>query len=150
MTFRTTATLLAAASALLLVRPPSLAAQATAPAAQDTAAAPGAMRADGAAGDHGPLLLHPRQLESRERMFYPTLLRDAGIVGNVETRFTVRADGRVTDIQILSDVSADAFADAARNVVQGLRYTPAVSAGHAVDAEVKLTVKFSIPGRPAS
>jgi TonB family protein len=146
MTLRTTATIFAAASALLLVRPLSAAAQTTAPAAQDTAA-PAA--SDTTLGDHGPLLLNPRQLEARESMFYPTLLRDAGVVGIVKARFTVTANGRVTGVQVLSDVS-DAFADAARNVVRGLRYAPAVSGGQPVDAEVKLDVKFDVPGHPAS
>ncbi|MBV9109880.1 MAG: energy transducer TonB [Gemmatimonadetes bacterium] len=149
MTLRTTATIFAAASALLLVRPLSLAAQTTAPAAQDTATAPAASPADIAVGDHEPRLLNPRQLEARERSFYPTLLHDAGVVGTAQMRFTVKADGRIADIQSLNS-SHDTFAEAAVHVVHGLRYAPAVSGGHPVDAVVTLMVEFSLPGHPAS
>ena len=146
MTLRTTATILAAASALLLVRPLSLAAQATAPPAQDTAAA---TPADSAAADHGPRLLDPGQLERRERSFYPQLLHDAGVVGTARMRFTVKADGHIADIQSLNS-SHDTFAEAAVHVVHGLRYAPAVSGGQPVDAVVTLLVEFSLPGHPAS
>jgi protein TonB len=124
-----------------------VAAQTATAAAQDTAAA--VSPADSAAEDHGPRLLDPGQLERRERSFYPPLLHDAGVVGTAKMRFTVKADGRITDVQPLNS-SHDMFAEAARHVVHGLRYAPAVSGGHPVDAVVTLMVEFTLPGYHAN
>lgn len=74
---------------------------------------------------------------------YPPLLRDAGVGGTVTLSFRVNEDGRV-DPASISVVSSDneQFSDAAKKVVERMRFRPAKVNGRAVKVLVSLPVTF--------
>jgi protein TonB len=76
---------------------------------------------------------------------YPPLLRDAGVVGTVTIRMRVLENGTVDPASIAVENSThDAFADAARRVVERMRFRPAKVGGKAVKVWVTLPVTFQL------
>ncbi|HEX8903847.1 MAG TPA: TonB family protein [Longimicrobiaceae bacterium] len=76
---------------------------------------------------------------------YPPLLRDAGVTGEVVLRMRVLADGHVDPESISIESSThDAFADAAKRVVERMRFRPAKVGGKAVKVWVTLPVTFQL------
>lgn len=76
---------------------------------------------------------------------YPPLLRDAGVGGTVMLSFRVNEDGRV-DASTIQVVSSDneQFSDAARKVVERMRFRPA----KVNDRPVKVLVQIPITFQP--
>lgn len=77
---------------------------------------------------------------------YPPLLRDAGVGGTVQVKMRVNEDGRVdaSSVEIL-ETSHEQFGDAARRVVERMRFRPAKVNGRAVRVWVILPVTFQVP-----
>jgi periplasmic protein TonB len=77
---------------------------------------------------------------------YPPLLRDAGIGGTVQVQLVVNEDG-TPDMSTVEIVSTDneQFADAARRVVERMRFSPAKVNNQAVKVKVTIPVTFT-PG----
>ena len=76
---------------------------------------------------------------------YPPLLRDAGVTGQVTLRMRVLEDGHVDPESIsVENSSHDAFADAARKVVERMRFRPAKVGGRPVKVWVTLPVTFQL------
>jgi periplasmic protein TonB len=76
---------------------------------------------------------------------YPPLLRDAGVVGTVTIRMRVLENGQVDPASIaVENATHDAFADAARRVVERMRFRPAKVGGRAVKVWVTLPVTFQL------
>ncbi|HYH83618.1 MAG TPA: TonB family protein [Longimicrobium sp.] len=76
---------------------------------------------------------------------YPPLLRDAGVTGTVTIRMRVNEDGRVDNESISVENSThEAFGDAARRVVERMRFRPAKVGGRAVKVWVTLPVTFQL------
>ncbi|HYJ80451.1 MAG TPA: TonB family protein [Longimicrobiaceae bacterium] len=76
---------------------------------------------------------------------YPPLLRDAGVTGQVTIRMRVLEDGRVDPGSIsVENASHDQFGDAARRVVERMRFRPAKVGGRAVKVWVTLPVTFQL------
>jgi TonB family protein len=75
---------------------------------------------------------------------YPMEARQKGLSGNVELVFTVRADGRVTDVSVQSAIPARIFDDAAIEAVRKWRYRPYERDGRPVDQRVKLNLRFAM------
>ncbi|HEX8361794.1 MAG TPA: TonB family protein [Longimicrobium sp.] len=76
---------------------------------------------------------------------YPPLLRDAGVGGTVTLKFRVNEDGRV-DASTIEVVSSDneQFSDAAKKVVERMRFRPA----KVNDRPVKVLVTIPIAFQP--
>ena len=76
---------------------------------------------------------------------YPPLLRDAGVTGQVTIRMRVMEDGRVDPASIqVENATHDAFGDAAKRVVERMRFRPAKVGGRAVKVWVTLPVTFQL------
>jgi TonB family protein len=75
---------------------------------------------------------------------YPAEARQRGVSGAVELTFTVRADGKVTDVNVESATPPRVFDDAAIDAVRKWRYRPVERDGRAVDQRVKLILRFAM------
>ena len=75
---------------------------------------------------------------------YPYKARQRNIEGAVEVKFLVGADGRVSDVQILSSQPAGLFDDAVRKAVPQWKFRPGVLDGRTVPSWVVTTVKFTL------
>lgn len=76
---------------------------------------------------------------------YPPLLRDAGVVGTVTVRMRVMENGSVDPSSVsIENSTHDAFGDAARRVVERMRFRPAKVGGKAVKVWVTLPVTFQL------
>jgi protein TonB len=76
---------------------------------------------------------------------YPPLLRDAGVVGTVTIRMRVMENGSVDPESIsIENSTHDAFGDAAKRVVERMRFRPAKVGGKAVKVWVTLPVTFQL------
>ncbi len=76
---------------------------------------------------------------------YPPLLRDAGVTGTVQLRFRVNQDGRVDAESIqVENASHEAFGDAAKKVVERMRFRPAKVGGKSVNVWVTLPIQFQL------
>lgn len=76
---------------------------------------------------------------------YPPLLRDAGVAGSVTIRMRVNEDGRVDAESIsIENSTHEAFDDAAKRVVERMRFRPAKVGGRAVKVWVTLPVAFQL------
>jgi len=78
---------------------------------------------------------------------YPPLLRDAGVGGTVQLSFRVNEDGRVdpTTIEVVSSDN-EQFSEAAKKVVERMRFRPA----KVNDRPVKVLVQLPITFQPQS
>ncbi len=74
---------------------------------------------------------------------YPPLLRDAGVGGTVQLKFRVNEDGRV-DASTIEVVSSDneQFSEAAKKVVERMRFRPAKVNDRPVKVLVTLPISF--------
>lgn len=75
---------------------------------------------------------------------YPMEARTRGVTGSVELTFTVRVDGRVTDVNVESATPPRVFDDAAVDAVRRWRYRPYERDGRPVDQRVKLILRFAM------
>jgi len=76
---------------------------------------------------------------------YPPLLRDAGVAGTVTLRMRVLENGTVDPESIsIENATQDAFGDAAKRVVERMRFHPAKVGGKAVKVWVTLPVTFQL------
>jgi protein TonB len=76
---------------------------------------------------------------------YPPLLRDAGVTGTVTIRMRVNEDGHVDAESISVENSThEAFGDAAKRVVERMRFRPAKVGGRPVKVWVTLPVTFQL------
>jgi TonB family protein len=91
----------------------------------------------------------PPQLQNRAAVAraleraYPSLLRDAGVGGTTLLQFRVDAEGYVAaeSIEVL-ETTNDQFADAARSVVERMRFEPARVHGRRVPVRVQIPITF--------
>lgn len=143
--------------------PPSLAAQATAAAANASPA--GVEQAGGlsavaperlnavlmAAAPAAPEQLPPPVSARADHRHcppaaHPAALRERGIEGAVLLRVKVDMRGRAADVQLLAGSGWRLFDDAALQQVRGCRFLPATHGGRAVDSWVEFPVNFSLNG----
>jgi TonB family protein len=107
-----------------------------------TAARPAAERPAGeqaqAAGDVH--LQNPESVVSRMRTVYPQLLWDAGVTGTVTLELTLSAGGTVQAAEVRHSTHS-AFSDAARRVVNVMRFSPPAAPGR----KVWVRMRFSKP-----
>jgi periplasmic protein TonB len=76
---------------------------------------------------------------------YPPLLRDAGVTGSVTLRLQVNPDGRVDPASIqVENASHEAFGDAAKKVVERMRFRAAKVNGRAVRISITIPIVFQL------
>jgi len=80
----------------------------------------------------------------RAEPVYPYKARQRNIEGSVEVKFLVGADGRVSDVEILSSQPAGLFDDAVRKTVPQWKFRSGVLDGRAVPSWVVTTVQFTL------
>jgi protein TonB len=92
-----------------------------------------------------PSLSNSSEVQRQLARNYPPLLRDAGVIGTVTLRMRVLEDGHVDPESIsVENTTHDAFADAAKRVVEKMRFRPAKVGGHPVKVWVTLPVTFQL------
>lgn len=74
---------------------------------------------------------------------YPPLLRDSGIGGTVQVELVIDESGR-PDVSTVTIISADheQFADAARRVIERMRFRPAKVNGQGVKIRIQIPITF--------
>lgn len=75
---------------------------------------------------------------------YPRVAQRRGITGWVDVSFTVTADGRVTDIEIMNAEPAELFNDSASDAVAEWRFEPPTRDGMPVSQRVAVRMMFSL------
>lgn len=76
---------------------------------------------------------------------YPPLLKDAGVTGTVTVKMRINEDGRVDASSVtIEDASNEQFGNAARKVVEQMRFRPAKVNGRPVKIMVTLPVSFTL------
>jgi TonB family protein len=104
------------------------------------------LRQKKAAGGDKPLV--PEQSLTRTgklEIQYPYRAMQSGVEGWVELGYTVKADGTVANINIVSSSPTGTFEQAATKAVSKLRYQPVVQNGKAIAVNTQIRVAFRIP-----
>jgi len=78
----------------------------------------------------------------RENMVYPTVARENGIAGKVFVRFTVQANGRVTDVRVVRGIGGGCDEESIRVVRSMPPWKPGVQSGRPVAVEFTLPINF--------
>jgi len=92
-----------------------------------------------------PSLSNASEVSRQLSRQYPPLLRDAGVTGTVTLRMRVLENGTVDPSSIsIENSTHDAFGDAAKRVVERMRFRPAKVGGKAVKVWVTLPVTFQL------
>lgn len=75
---------------------------------------------------------------------YPDLARRRGIEGHVKLSFTINAQGRVENIEVLEAQPANVFDRSARRAAARWRFTPRMENGIAVPRQVEKIIEFKL------
>lgn len=74
---------------------------------------------------------------------YPPALKRSGVTGQVQMQFVVDATGRVEPSSVkIVDASSQQFADAAKSVVEEIKFKPGQLKGQAVRSVVSLPIVY--------
>jgi TonB family protein len=96
-----------------------------------------------------PMTVRPRLLNGKEIAallvdYYPPLLRDSGIGGNVNVWFFIDETGRVVRTLIHQSSGFDAFDNAALRVADRMEFSPAFNRDDRVPVWVSLAIRFEV------
>lgn len=80
----------------------------------------------------------------RENLQYPSAARETGIEGVVHVKATVKADGKLTDIQITEGLSFSCDKEVSRLLAAMPAWNPARRDGQPFDQKVYLRVRFKL------
>jgi len=86
---------------------------------------------------------HPSVLD-QTKPIYPYRARAQRLEGHVDLRFTVTAQGRVEDVEVLQAEPRYVFDDAATSAVRRWTFSPGVRDGHAVPARMQIRIRFTL------
>ncbi len=78
---------------------------------------------------------------------YPRDARREGVEGSIDLRFTVKADGKVADIEVVQATPADTFDREAIAAVRRWRYEPRREDGVPVDSRTRVRLEFKLDGQ---
>jgi protein TonB len=78
----------------------------------------------------------------KEHMVYPTVARENGISGKVFVRFTIQANGRVSDVRVVRGIGGGCDEEAVRVVSSMPPWKPGIQSGRAVAVEFTLPIQF--------
>lgn len=84
------------------------------------------------------LLNRAEALQLMDR-YYPQLMRDARVTGEVVVRLTLNAEGGVAEQSVLRSTQ-ELFGNAALTVAEQLRFTPPAAAGQRVDVRMQFAL----------
>jgi TonB family protein len=90
-----------------------------------------------------PELANPEVVRRALAQNYPTLLRDAGVIGSVTLEILISRDGTVERADVVN-ASHEEFAAAARKVALQMRFRPAMVRGIPVRFRDTLPVSFDL------
>ncbi len=90
--------------------------------------------------------VQPRALR-RIQPDYPLEADRAHVSGNVRLLLRLEADGRVSDVEVVSATPPDVFDDSARKAFAAARFSPALKSGKPVRARVLIEVEYDWAGR---
>lgn len=93
-------------------------------------------------GELPPGTVSPKPYARNPQPEYPRSARMSRRIGSVVLRCTVRADGTVTDLTVVS--GEEPFVAAALKAVRRWRYQPAMFQGHPVSVPHKIEVRFQL------
>jgi TonB family protein len=96
--------------------------------------------------DIAPAIDNPDEVAQAIAVAYPPLLRDAGVTGTADVRFRVDWKGQpdLSSVEVLG-ATDDAFGQAARPVVEAMRFRPGMEGGRPVDVRMRMPIVFSLP-----
>jgi periplasmic protein TonB len=75
---------------------------------------------------------------------YPRTAQREGVEGSIDLRFTVKADGKVADIEVVEATPANTFDREAIAAVRRWRYDPRREDGVAVDSRTRVRLEFKL------
>ena len=91
-----------------------------------------------------PDILNRNEVVRAMEREYPPLLRDAGIGGTVRVHFFIDENGRVQDTRIDQSSGHQALDDAALNVADVYRFSPALNRDKKVPVWISLPITFQV------
>jgi TonB family protein len=91
-----------------------------------------------------PRLLNAGEVQAALLRYYPPLLKDAGIGGRVTVWFFIDETGNVVKTQINRSSGFNTFDEAALDVADLMRFTPAYNRNDAVPVWVSIPVVFEV------
>jgi TonB family protein len=91
-----------------------------------------------------PTLLNPVVIAQALQRYYPPLLRDAGVGGEVLVWFYVNERGLVEKTRLKRSSGHEALDDAALKVAELMRFAPAMKDGQPVAAWIDLPIVFKV------
>jgi protein TonB len=97
-------------------------------------------------GEHD-LDIQPQSLHQIEPI-YPAEADRQGLSGEVHLRLKLQADGRVSDIEVLSATPSGLFEESALQAFRQARFSPAQKNGRPVRALVQIEVVYDWEGQP--
>jgi protein TonB len=93
------------------------------------------------------LVILPQSLHQIEPI-YPAEADRQGLSGKVHLRLKLEADGRVSNIEVLSATPPGVFDESALQAFRTARFAPAQKNGRPVRAQVEIEVVYDWEGRP--
>lgn len=90
--------------------------------------------------DRNPAVIEPPDLSA----YYPRRARMRGVTGRTTISIAISAEGKATDVQVLSSTPAGIFEHAATRVGRALQFRPALRGGRPVPASVTLPIVWRL------
>jgi protein TonB len=81
-----------------------------------------------------------------KNIVYPEIAKEQGIQGTVSLRFVVRADGTVSDVQVVKSLERNCDQEAVRAVKKMPKWIPGEQNGKPVNVYFSLPVRFKLAG----
>ena len=91
-----------------------------------------------------PEVLNRREIEAALMRMYPPILRDAGIGGTVIVWFYISKEGRVLQRQVSTSSSHVQLDEAALDVADVFRFSPAVNREDIVEVWIEIPITFQV------
>ena len=92
-----------------------------------------------------PRIESPRDAMRAIERSYPRALKSAGVAGQVQLAFVVKADGNVDPASVrVVNADNDAFGEAASQAITEIKFKPGKKDGSAVDAQVVIPITYQV------
>lgn len=94
-----------------------------------------------------PPVVAPAKLKRQVAPDYPQAAARQGLEGFAEVRFTVTAQGTVTDVSIVESTPPDVFDKAATDAVRRWRYDPRTVDGQPTETQLQVKLQFKLDSK---
>jgi TonB family protein len=91
-----------------------------------------------------PEILNTAEIQQALRMLYPAVLRDAGLGGTVVVWFFISEEGRVLDRRVFTGSGYPLLDEAALEVADLFRFTPALNRDKRVRVWIQFPISFEV------